>query len=136
MCLCLCWNVLSIITLYTFYGPVFFFVFWMAKNVVSSILKNDISEQSGSKNNPRVLKVSQKLTFSKLTLMSWSHIMNPFSSLLKDCSFRWFRAENYSFFEYFRMAKVCKEPSRSYFFPKRMSILWAVNPLATNIPII
>ena len=114
----------------------FFFVFWMAKNVVSSILKNDISEQSGSKNNPRVLKVSQKLTFSKLTLMSWSHIMNPFSSLLKDCSFRWFRAENYSFFEYFRMAKVCKEPSRSYFFPKRMSILWAVNPLATNIPII
>ena len=84
---------------------------WVARNVTSLIPKNHIFKQNGSKNNSRILKVSQKLTFvvfgpmwlvpmvSYFTLCDWfmsrSRVMNPFSSKLKGCSSQWFRAQRY-----------------------------------------
>ena len=86
MCVCACVCVCVCVCL-----------FWVAKNVTSLIPKNHIFKHNGSKNNSRILKVSQKLTFvvfcpmwlvpmvSYFTLCDWfmsrSRVMNPFSSV-------------------------------------------------------
>ena len=101
------------------YVDIFFGFFWVAKNVTSSIPKIHIFEH-----RVQVLKVFQKLrlllyfnlcVWLQLKILSSSRIINPFSSLLKDCSFRLFRARKY-FLNTWRWWNFVKNLRRAIFF--------------------